>query len=333
MLSVFQKKPQILAEAQKARFRPVFILQILIFVGLYLVTSIAESIPIIIYVLFKSVTAAMNQEISLNDPSGMMDYSVNLQNNMVLPSLLVTGIVTILIIIYCRFIEKRSLYSMGFNRKNAVGQYFSGLAVGFVMFGTCVGISWATGSLQFNGFTLGSGFGLLMFFLVGFIIQGMSEEVFLRGYFMMSVAGKNSILLAVISNSVIFAVMHLGNPGVTFLAIVNLILFGLFASVYTLKMNSIWGICAIHTIWNFAQGNLFGIKVSGLDTQVSVLSFLPAGTGELFNGGAFGLEGGLAVTIVLVLSTLVVLKLPGREIVKPEETLEEHPSTPLSSAM
>ncbi len=333
MLSVFQKKPQILVEAQKARFMPSFGIQILIFIALFIITNIAQSIPIVMITFFQTFTAVMNQEISPYDTQGVMEFTMNLQNGSILPSLFVTGIATVLYIVYCRFIEKRSLYSMGFNRKNALGQYFSGLLVGFVMFGACVVISWASGSLQFGGFTLGSGFGLLLCFFIGFVIQGMSEEVILRGYFMMSVAGKNSILLAVISNSVIFAILHLLNPGVTVLSVANLILFGLFASVYTLKMNNIWGICAIHSIWNFAQGNLFGIKVSGMDAGVSVLSFVPAGASTLINGGDFGLEGGLAVTIVLVLSTLIVLKLPGKEIAQPAEANEEIQSPPLSSAM
>jgi len=332
MLSVFQQKPQILVEAQKAKFMPGFGIQILIFLALYLVTNIVQAIPLVIIGIFQTFTAVMKQELSPYDPQQVMEFSMNLQNNSVLPALFVTVLVTVVIILYCRFIEKRSLYSMGFNRKNAAGQYFAGLLVGFVMFGACVAVSWASGSLKYNGFSLGSGFGLLVCFLIGFVLQGMSEEVFLRGYFMMSVAGKNSILLAVISNSIIFAVLHLLNPGVTVLGIVNLILFGLFASVYTLKMNNIWGICAIHTIWNFAQGNLFGIKVSGMDTGVSVLSFLPSGTGTLINGGDFGLEGGLAVTIVLILSTLIVLRLPGKEIAQPSEANEEL-QPPLSSAM
>lgn len=333
MLSVFKQKPGILIEAQKAKFKPAFILQILIFIALFLITSFAQSIPIMVFTFVKSFTAAMNQEISLDDPATITEYTDKLISGMMLASLLVTGIATILIIIYCRFIEKRSLYSMGFNRKKAFLDYIIGLAVGFGMFSVCVLISVLTGSLQYDGFVLGNGIWLLLCFFIGFVIQGMSEEVILRGYFMMSVAAKNSILLAVIANSVIFALMHLTNPGVSLLGVVNLILFGLFASVYTLKMNSIWGICAIHSIWNFAQGNIFGIRVSGMETKVSLFSFLQKGTSTLINGGAFGLEGGLAVTVVLLLSTVIVLRLPGKDIqVSSESGESENTELPQTNA-
>jgi len=331
MFRVFREKPQILIEAQKAKFMPGFGIQILIFLAIFLIANIVQAIPLVVVAFFQGFMAAMKQEISLDDPEQVMEFSMNLQNNSVLLSLFLTILLTVIVILYCRFIEKRSLYSMGFNGKNAVGQYFAGLLVGFVMMSACVAISWASGSMKFTGFTLGGGIGLLLCFLIGFVLQGMSEEVFLRGYFMMSVAGKNSILLAVISNAIIFAVLHLFNPGVSVIGILNLILFGLFASVYTLKMNSIWGICAVHSIWNFAQGNIFGIKVSGMDAKVSVLSFLPTETGTLINGGDFGLEGGLAVTIVLALSTLIVLMLPGKEIAMPDEANEALQPLPPSS--
>ncbi|MBP7175992.1 MAG: CPBP family intramembrane metalloprotease [Thermoclostridium sp.] len=332
MLSVIQKKPKILVEAQKAKFMPSFGIQVLIFFALLIITSIAQVIPLFIAMFFKTFQAVMNQEINPYDTQSVMGFTADMQGGNTLITLFATVLTTVLVVLYCRFIEKRSLYSMGFTKKNAFGQYMIGLLVGFVMFGACLLIALASGSLQYNGFTLGNSYGLLLGFLLGFVLQGMSEEVFLRGYFMMSVASKNSILLAVISNSVIFAILHLLNPGVTFLSVVNLILFGLFASVYTLKTNNIWGICALHTIWNFAQGNLFGILVSGLETEVSVLSFQPVGTSTLINGGAFGLEGGLAVTIVLIISTLVVLKLPGKEIITPDVNGADIQSPPQASA-
>jgi membrane protease YdiL (CAAX protease family) len=140
----------------------------------------------------------------------------------------------------------------------------------------------------------------------------MSEEVILRGYFMVSVASRAPMLVAILANSLIFALLHLLNNGITALSMVNLALFGVFASVYTLKSNSIWGICAIHSIWNFAQGNIFGIAVSGSRIDTSVFSFTPTKAGALINGGSFGLEGGLAVTAVLFIGLIATMLVKGR---------------------
>lgn len=57
---------------------------------------------------------------------------------------------------------------------------------------------------------------------------------------------------------------------------------------------------AIHSVWNLVQGNVYGIKVSGMETSCTMFSSAMTDGKELINGGAFGLEGGLAVTVVLL---------------------------------
>lgn len=314
MFQVFYQRPNILLEAQKAKFKPHFILQVLIFILLFFITSFAQGIPLAIYGLVWVIIKSIKGEISLAD-GGELEISISeIGAGLVLSTLFTFGVITLLTIVYCRFIEKRSLYSMGFVRENAFIDYLKGLLHGFIMFASAVLIAFIFGTIKFNGFVLGNGLLLLLGFFFGFVIQGMAEEVLVRGYFMVSVANRNSILLAVLSNSVIFSMLHIVNNGITMLAILNLILFGIFASLYMLKKNSIWRVSAVHTMWNFAQGNIFGIRVSGINTQVSVFSFELTQKGEFINGGLFGLEGGLAVTAVLLISIVVIMKSKGRVI-------------------
>ena len=113
--------------------------------------------------------------------------------------------------------------------------------------------------------------------------------------------------VAIFLNSAAFAALHLFNPGIAPLAIINLTLFGVFASVCFIKTENIWMVGAIHSVWNLAQGNIYGIKVSGMETSCSLFASTAAEGRGLFHGGAFGLEGGLAVTIVLTVATLILL--------------------------
>jgi membrane protease YdiL (CAAX protease family) len=312
LFEVFRVKPQIVLEAQKARFQPIFILQVLMFISIFIITQIASSIPMAIGIIIKVLSNCSNGSFDPQNPASITGGLSKLESTMALPMLFSTIIATVLVIVYCRFIEKRSLYSMGFVKNKAVKDYLLGLLIGLVMFSACVLISALTGTLTYNGVILGNGIGLLFAFFIGFIFQGMNEEVMLRGYFMISAATKAPLLVAVMANSIIFALLHILNSNIAPLALINLVLFGLFASVYTLKANSIWGICAFHSIWNFAQGNIFGIPVSGLSLNASVFSFKPTDSGTLFNGGGFGLEGGLAVTIVLVVSIIITMTVKGR---------------------
>ena len=309
VLDLFSRKPSIIKEAEKARFHPNWFLQMLIFVAVFFVTQVAAIIPLIGYMIYDAFSGTMNGIITQGNQA---EYLATMQDKLTLPMLFCTAITAGIVIVYCRFIERRSLKSMGFVKEKRKNDYLFGLLVGFSMFSLCVAIAFLAGTLKFNGYVLGNGFGLLMLFVIGFMIQGAEEEIMMRGYVMVSMGARYSILLAIISNSVLFAALHLGNQGITMLAFSNLVLYGIFASVYTLKMDSLWGICAIHSAWNFAQGNLYGISVSGLDLKTSVFSFGLTEKGSLINGGSFGLEGGLAVTLVLIGAIILTAMSKGR---------------------
>ena len=126
---------------------------------------------------------------------------------------------------------------------------------------------------------------------------------------------------AIAVSSVMFACLHLSNPGISVLAFINLVLFGVFAGVYMLKRGNIWGVCAIHSLWNFVQGNFYGINVSGMSEMTSIFKMTSVESKTILNGGEFGLEGGLGVTVVCVLGILVMLCTKTKE----SEIAEEKP--------
>ena len=287
--------------------------EILIFLGVFLVLNIVQGIfaGIISSVYFfatKSISALLSEEVNMSEDLGvnLEEFIMNSDAGTIL-MLLSTFIVIIGTIIFCRFIEKRPLKTMGFRRKNLLRDYFLGLGVGIALFSAAVLLCIITGTADFLGIAEGFSINIITLFFLGYVVQGMSEEVLCRGYFMISCARKNSLWAAVIANSLIFALLHLFNPGIGLMPIINLTLFGIFASIYMIKSGNIWGAAAIHSSWNFVQGNIFGIQVSGLGKQESIFSVALTEGGSLINGGGFGLEGGLAVTIVLVICILVVL--------------------------
>lgn len=306
MIKLKLEKPSIVKEAEKAKFLPNIWLKLLVFIAVFFIGQMISSIPLLVLMFIGMIkdfaSNGGSYSVELN-PDNIMSFIPNSEITM----LFSTALATIVTILFCRFIEKRSIQSMGFVKKNAIKDYLIGLVVGFSLFGLAILICVATGTLNYEGFTLGSGLPIIFIFLLGFIIQGMSEEVILRGYLLVTLSAKGKMIIGIIINSVLFALMHLANSGITLLSVINIALFGVFASIYMLKRDSIWGVCAIHTIWNFAQGNIFGIKVSGMNMQQSVFSFVPTQTGNLINGGSFGLEGGLAVTIVLILGIIMTL--------------------------
>ena len=217
-------------------------------------------------------------------------------------------------IYYCTKMERRRLFTMGFIKKGAIKEYLIGLLIGLVMFSTVYAILIISGQADFNGFNVNLSIPMLALFLIGFMIQGMSEEVLLRGHYFVSAAAGGNIPLAVFASSAFFAIFHLGNNGVSIIAILNRFLFGLFAAIYFLRRGSIWGIGAIHTMWNFAQGNIFGTEVSGNVMGCSVITTERVEGSTLINGGSFGPEGGLGVTIVLFIGIVILLFMKNKRV-------------------
>ena len=216
-------------------------------------------------------------------------------------SLFATSATVGAVLLYCLLAERRSLGSLGLGRRGAVTEYGIGLLGGLGMLGAAVLICTATGAIALSPAEKTVGLGSLLLFLVGFLIQGMSEELLCRSYLMVSLSRGWPLWACALTNALLFSLLHLGNPSVSVIALVNIFLFGLFASVLTLRRGSIWMVGALHSMWNFAQGNLFGIPVSGLTGLPAPLRAETAEGGwqTLVSGGDFGLEGGLAVTAVL----------------------------------
>ncbi len=288
-------------------------IEIAIFLLVFGVTQSIVSIPVTIGTMIAMFSSdAFRNMVSQIASGGLVSdtqiaelttaFMENMPDWLMLVQLFGTALATAGTMIYCRYIEKRPLSSMGLRKGHILREYGMGTGFGILLISLCVGVCLLTGSIRLETAAFSPAMWLL--FLVGFVIQGMSEEIMCRGYMMVSVSRKNALWMAVMTNSVIFSLLHLGNPGFGLLPMLNIVLFGILESIYVLKRGDLWGACAIHSLWNFFQGNVFGISVSGTGTGSSPLQAIMTEGHELLNGGSFGLEGGLAVTLVIGVATV-----------------------------
>ena len=126
----------------------------------------------------------------------------------------------------------------------------------------------------------------------------------------MNVLGaRYNIALGLIISSTLFGALHLGNENVNYVALLNIILVGILFGLYVIKTNDLWGACGMHSAWNFAQGNLFGFEVSGINTSVGSLIDLNLTGSNFISGGQFGPEAGIAATIVLITGIFIVYRI------------------------
>ena len=316
------RRPEMFKEAECGRCKNI-IIQILLFFAVFIVSNTLQSIlPTIIMMvdMVKEISKIGVEQLNENDFQAIMDAIMELQSTrlylLVMLFVTIFGIITP--IIFCKFIEKRPLTSMGFKKKNAVRDYLVGLVIGFLMFSAVILINVLTGAMTIEGFSENLGPVSILFvviFFIAFVIQGASEEIMTRGYFMTSLGSKHNMFLALMISSGMFGLFHLGNPGFTFLGFVNIIVVGAFFGLYIICFDNIWGACALHTMWNFVQGNFYGVKVSGLTMSDSILTTSIDEEMKIINGGSFGAEGGIATTIVLLLcigGLLLYMKATGK---------------------
>lgn len=140
----------------------------------------------------------------------------------------------------------------------------------------------------------------LVLYLILFIFVGFAEELLSRGYIIgaMEVSNNNK-WFAIMVSAVIFSLMHYGNNGFSFIPFLNIFLVGILFGVMYVKTRSIWLSTGFHITWNFFQGCIYGMPVSGITTpKLYEMTFVG---NSILNGGTFGPEGGLIVTMVIIL--------------------------------
>ena len=205
--------------------------------------------------------------------------------------------------------EHRGLKTLGFQAKKPFMKYGLGFFIGFIMIslsGLLIVISNSgqitTSHLKVSGL---SALPTILVMLVGWLIQGGAEEVLTRGFILPKITYRYNLFLGVFISSILFSLLHLANPGIGWIPIMNLSLFGLFAALYALYEESILGVCGLHSAWNFFQGNVYGFLVSGTPAKGGSLMGISPNEKTLLNGGDFGPEGGLIVSGILILAIIV----------------------------
>ncbi len=299
----FLEEPVAVQQARERKKGMFWLLEILVFIAVFIVSGIVQSV---FMMPMELIIQLQHPEMMEAAVSGDMDEYTRIfneatsENMYVIVMLFSTVGIIIITLLFCKLIQKRKMTSLGFVKKDMVKEYLIGMGGGFILFSVAVLICVVTGTMKFNGISENFSFGIFLLYLLGYMVQGMSEEALCRGYFMVSMSRRYPVAAGIMANSLIFASLHLFNSGISILAFINLTLFGVFASLYFLKRGSIWGIAAFHSVWNLVQGNVYGVLVSGTSSDCSVFSTTMVEGKELVNGGTFGLEGGIAVTIVFI---------------------------------
>ena len=223
-------------------------------------------------------------------------------------------IILFLFIFWVKVIEKNTLSSLGFVKRNWLKYLGWGIMFSLVQMGVIALVYQVSGigSFELNELSLEP-----LLFILGlfpfWLLQGGTEEVATRGWLLTRIAARTNLPLAIVISSSLFGILHMGNAGVTFLSVLNIILDGVLAGLLFIYTDSIWLVVAQHGTWNYVQGNLLGFQVSGTGADASIFRFTMGAGPDWLTGGAFGAEGSIITTLVLLLSLVIVYRLGERK--------------------
>jgi len=143
--------------------------------------------------------------------------------------------------------------------------------------------------------------------LASFFVFAAFEELFNRGYLFQTFCEGVGVWVAALIVSLIFSLVHIANPAFSILGGIFLFIHGLLYTVAYLQTRSLWTPIGLHMAWNFAQGPIAGMKVSGTSVNVSFF-FTQVNGPDVVTGGSFGVEGGLIAIIISAIILLILLK-------------------------
>jgi membrane protease YdiL (CAAX protease family) len=228
---------------------------------------------------------------------------------------LAEGAALMTVLLFWRFVDGRPLHQLGLRTQGAPTRWLRGAGVAALMMGFIVlvwftlldGASWSTNPDATRAVVAVVG-GLL-----GFLIQGPAEEVLFRGYIFENVRAAWGLRWAVGVSAVSFGLFHLRNPALGPLPLVNLVLFGVATALYKVRVDGgqLWGVFALHTVWNWLQQVVFGLPNSGIAPVADNALFTIAPNTSLPEpvwGGGFGPEGTLGATFVLLALIVALMR-------------------------
>lgn len=221
--------------------------------------------------------------------------------------------ILLLFIFWVKVIEKNSLSTLGCVKKNWLKYLGWGILLSLLQMGVIALVYQVggIGTFELNELSLEP-----ILFILGlfpfWLLQGGTEEVATRGWLLTRIAARTNLPLAIAISSSLFGILHMGNAGVTFLSVLNIILDGVLAALLFIYSDSIWLVVAQHGSWNYVQGNLLGFQVSGTGADASIFSFTMGSGPDWLTGGEFGAEGSIITTLVLLLSVVIVYLLGER---------------------
>ncbi|MFQ5745792.1 MAG: lysostaphin resistance A-like protein [Gemmatimonadota bacterium] len=191
----------------------------------------------------------------------------------------------------------------------AARRLFGGIGIGLAVVAVSVGAVALAGWIRWESTGMDPArWGRVGLSLTAFLfLAALWEELLFRGYLLRVLTERFGAVWGVGVTAVAFAAAHGGNPHVVWLGLANTALAGILLGVLMHRTGSLWAVTGLHFAWNWSMGFAAHLPVSGVVLDAPGYRALVSGP-DLFTGGTFGPEGGLALTVATLLAVGWVLR-------------------------
>jgi uncharacterized protein len=219
----------------------------------------------------------------------------------------VSGAVTVLAVAWfmARFIDRRSFSTLGFATDHGIRDLLLGFSIGTAWLAISLAILWLARGVQVQPGAVMSG-SFLAWTAIALSINTVTQEVLARTYIFQTIRSQTNATSAVVATAILFMAYHAAAYHGSWLPPFNVFLAGiLFGMAYQLTGN-LWLPIGIHFAWNVLIDPVLGLTVSGTSQALGRSQLLTLQGPASLTGGAFGLEGGLVVTLTTLLGIVAL---------------------------
>jgi len=203
----------------------------------------------------------------------------------------------LMVLIFRLGVDKKDFKSLGFTWKKHQTDAWMGLLISLAILFMGALILSVTKKLYLTNAVFSVDYFITA--IVLYIVVAFTEEIVFRGYLLQNLMDSINRWWALTLVSLLFAVLHLQNGGVTPLAFLNVFIGGLLLGMNYIFTRNLWFGIFFHFGWNFFQGSVLGFNISGTGIEQGSSIFLQRTVGEeYFTGGNFGFEGSLICTLL-----------------------------------
>ena len=196
-----------------------------------------------------------------------------------------------------RLIERRNLADIGLGVRRFGIDWLKGAGVGAAYLCASVGILALLGGYRITGVAVAGqalAGGLLLHVLVG-----VFEETLFRGILFRFLEEGFGSWIALALTALFFGLSHLNNPNATVWSAIAIALeAGVSLGAAYMATRSLWFAMGLHTAWNFLQGTIFGVAVSGNGAPTDSLLQPRIQGNPWLTGGAFGIEASVIAVVL-----------------------------------